>query len=82
MTRKATKIEDEEWYSLQDIVRDRMFKWAVSFWSVRNVVALDRRNKNILNATIIGNGRGTKYHFQGKNITKFVKLVESGKVQL
>ena len=76
------QINAEGWYSLQDIQREQMFPWCSSFWSVRNVVALDRRNKNILKATIQGTGRATKYHFKGDNIIKFVKLVEDGTVQL
>lgn len=67
-----------DWYTLQDIVRHRMFPWAHSFWSVRNVVELDAKKKNILKATITGTGRGTKYHFQGANIIKFVKFIEAG----
>lgn len=82
MTR-AKKIESSEWYTLQDIVTRRMFAWCPSsFWSVRNVVNLDRKNKNVLKATITGAGRATKYHFQGKNIIRFINLVEKGEVVL
>ena len=79
---KKEKISRESWYTLQDIVKGKMFPWAHSFWSVRNVVKLDKEKNNILKATITGTGRGTKYHFQGENIIKFIKLVESGKVRL
>lgn len=76
------KIKAEGWYTLQDIVREKMFPWAHSFWSVRNVVKLDKENGNILKAAITGKGRATKYHFKGENITKFVNQVEAGKVRL
>ena len=85
MTRatKTVEIKPEEWYSLQDVVKKHMFVWcASSYWSVRNVVALDRRNKNILKATIIGTGRATKYRFKGENIINFIKLVDAGEIQL
>jgi hypothetical protein len=82
MTR-ATKPKPEEWYTMQDIVTQRMFAWCPpTFWSVRNVVNLDRQNSNILKATITGTGRATKYHFKGENIIKFIKLAESGKAKL
>ncbi len=79
---KKLKIDPESWYSLSDIVEDKMFPWARSFWSVRNLVAVDRRNKNILKANIVGTGRATKYHFKGDNINKFIKEFELGKVKL
>lgn len=79
---RATKIQPQEWYTLQDIVRGKMFPWANSFWSVRNVVTLDRAGKNMLRAMITGTGRATKYRFKGENITKFVKAVEAGTVRL
>lgn len=81
-TKKIIKIEPSEWYSLQDIVRAGMFPWARSFWSVRNIVNLDRKNTNILRAMIAGTGRGTKYQFQGENIIQFIKAVEAGQVRL
>lgn len=80
---KATKIKPDEWYSLQDIVSKKMFTFcAPSFWSVRNVVALDRRNENVLQAVITGTGRATKYRFKGEHIIRFNGLVESGQAKL
>ena len=79
---RATKIDPKGWYTLQDIVRERMFPWATSFWSVRNVVTLDKQKKNVLKATVTGTGRGTKYHFKGENIIKFLKAVDAGTVRL
>ncbi len=77
-----TKIKSEETYTLLDIVRSKMFPFARSFWSVRNLVALDQRSGNILKPLIVGTGRGTKYHFKGENIIKFIKAVDTGKVRL
>lgn len=79
---KVKGINPQEWYNLQDIVRAQMFPWAHSFWSVRNIVALDRRNKNILKANITGTGRATKYHFLGENIQKFITEFDAGKAKL
>ncbi len=77
-----TKIDRTEWYSLQDIVRDKMFPWATSFWSVRNVVKKDLKNGNVLAVMKKGRGTGVKYHFKGENIINFINLVESGKIRL
>jgi hypothetical protein len=74
----AKKIKPDEWYSLQDIVRNKMFPWAGSFWSVRNTVTSDRKGQNLLNANIQGEGRATKYHFKGANIIKFIEAFEAG----
>lgn len=77
-----SKIKAEATYTMQDIVRDRMFPWATSFWSVRNFVKLDSDKTNILKPLIVGKGRATKYHFKGSNIIKFIDAVEAGKVRL
>lgn len=69
---KKAKIEIENWYTLQDIVKQKMFSWATSFWSVRKLVEFDGKHKNILQAKVTGNGRGKKYHFKGENIIKFI----------
>jgi len=79
---KQVKIEPSKWYTMQDIVRDKHFPWAGTFWLVRKVVALDKKGKNILKAQITGEGRGLKYHFKGENIIKFVNAVEAGTVRL
>jgi hypothetical protein len=76
------KIKAGETYTMIDIVRGGMFPWAKSFWSVRNVVALDQRKTNILKPLIVGEGRATKYFFKGANIIKFITAVEAGKVRL
>lgn len=76
---KAAAIDPNGWYSLNDIVRGCLFPWAKSFQSVRNIVAEDRRNKDILKADITGTGRATKYHIKGKNILQFISKFEAGK---
>ena len=78
----ATKINPKEWFTLQDIVREKMFPWATSFWSARRLVALDAKKSNILKANITGVGRAKKYHFKGENIIKFIEKFESGKIKL
>ena len=76
---KQIKIEPNEWYTLSDVVRHNFFPWANSFSSVRGVVRADASKKNILKCTVQGEGRGTKYHFKGSNIIKFVEAVTEGK---
>lgn len=78
---KQVKIKPEEWYSMQDIVRCKMFPWATSFWSVRKVVKWDLEKNNILKAIITGAGTTTKYQFKGSNIIKFITAVEQGTAQ-
>lgn len=83
MTKTLQKINPDNWYTMQDIVREKMFPWsASSFSSVRRIVTLDTEGKNILKATVRGEGTGKKYHIKGENIIKFISAVESGKVRL
>lgn len=77
-----TKINQKKWYTLRDLVAMRIFPWATSFASVRAIVLRDRRNWNVLDCQMFGEGRGTKYHFQGRNIIEFLKAIESGKIRL
>lgn len=82
MIKKATTIKESEWYSLQDMMRGRMFAWCSSIYSIRNIIEKDRKGKNILKAQIMGAGNSIRYKIQGGNIIKFIKLVEAGNVQL
>lgn len=79
---KTQKIKADEWYSLQNMVTAKVFPWANSFSTVRRIVEMDKANKNILKATIKGEGRGKKYLFKGSNIINFITAVEAGKVKL
>lgn len=76
------KTKSKAMYSLLDVVRDKMFPWAHSYWSVRNIVKRDLDGANVLKTIVIGSGKATKYHFKKENIIKFVKSVETGKVRL
>ena len=80
MTTRATEVRPRGWYNMQDILREQMFPWVSSLGSIRKIVAKDAENRNILKTTVIGTGRGTKYHIKGVNIIKFVKAVEDGKI--
>ena len=77
-----TTIQENEYYTLQDIVLGKMFAWATSFWSVRKIVTSDKKHGNILKPIITGKGVGKKYQFKGANIIKFIKEVEAGNVKL
>lgn len=77
------KVKPDEWYTLQDIVKNKMFyPLASSFWATRKIVGLDRKNGNILKVTITGTGRGSKYHFKGEHIISFIKQMNGGKIRL
>lgn len=82
MSKTITKIKEDNYYSMQQIVSGKFFAWATSFWSVRKVVESDLKKKNVLKAIITGDGRAKKYQFKGSNIIKFITEVETGKVQL
>lgn len=75
-------VNPEVWYSLQDIVSGKIFPWATSYWSARNVIARDRKNTNILRALITGQGRATKYQIKGEHIINFITAVEAGQIRL
>ena len=82
METKKVKIQENEYYTMQDVVLGRFFPWATSFWSVRKIVTSDLKHQNILKPIITGKKRGTKYQFKGINIIKFITEVEAGNVRL
>lgn len=83
MANKESKIIPQRWYTLQEIVEKKMFPWLpVSYWSVRRVVLHDRKQKNVLKAVTMGEGKNIRYQFKGANIIRFVKAVEAGNVRL
>lgn len=79
---ETLKIKPRESYTMRDIIDNRMIPWATSFWSMRKLVAWDKKNKNILKTVITGEGNNIRYYFIGKNIIKLIQMVETGKVRL
>lgn len=80
--KKTKKVVAEQWYSMQDLLRDNVFPWCHSLFAVRNFVLWDIKNHNMMKTMVTGTGRGTKYNIKGANIIKFIAAVEEGKVQL
>ena len=80
MSRANTKIKPSEWYTLSDLVALGVFPWVRSFSSVRKIVGLDMKGKNLLKPNITGTGVGKKYHFKGQNIINFINKMEAGNV--
>ena len=79
---KKQAIEPQRWYTLQEIVEQRMLPWIQpSYWSVRRVV-LSARAKKVLRPVTMGKGTNVRYQFKGENIVKFIKAVETGEVRL
>lgn len=76
------KIKPSGYYSLKDIIQNKLFPWYTSYEYVRKVVKKDYQGRNILKAVITGEGRNRKYVLKGENIIKFIKAVDSGKTVL
>lgn len=77
-----TKINPQEWYSLNSLTTKSMFPWASSYNTIKKIVLNDVKGKNILKPVINGAGSGTKYRFKGSNIINFIQAVENGKTRL
>lgn len=77
-TLTKSKIENEKWYNLLEIVQLGLLPWCKDHKTVRNWVHRDTLGKNILKTMVVGSGKQARYHIQGKNIIKFIEAVEAG----
>lgn len=77
-----TKINPKDWYSMRDIIEQKLLPCGNSYFLMRRIVAIDKKSKNILQTVITGKGRNIRYYFKGNNIIKFIKAFESGRVKL
>lgn len=80
--KEKNQIQDKTFYSLKDIVDEKMIPFYTSFNTLRNLIERDRKGRNILKVTVTGNGTNRRYHIRGENIKRFNDAVESGKVIL
>ena len=78
--KKNKKIEPDKWYTLKEIVDQKLFYWCKSFVTYQKYIIEDKNANNFLKATITNKGRQTRYHIKGKNITKYLENVESGNI--
>ena len=77
---KDKKIEPEKWYTLQEIVNQKLFYWCRSFVTYQKYIIKDKNTDNFLKATITNKGRQTRYHIKGKNIIEYLENVENGNI--
>lgn len=75
---KKIEISPEEWYTLNDIVRNEWFRGYTSPQKVREVIVSDKKRKDILQTIIEGRSNAKRYSMQGKNIINFLKVWEAG----
>ena len=75
------KIDPERWYSLGDLVEQRLLPWVTSYQGIRNTVAKDRAGEDLLKARVEGRKPRKKYHFKGENIIRFIKSFEAANPQ-
>lgn len=72
------KIDPNKWYSLTEIVQLGFFPWAKTIKGVRRWVNIDKKGRNKMKATIVGEGNLKRYHIKGKSIIEFLACVEDG----
>lgn len=77
---RATKIDPQRWYTLQEIVEQKMIPWASSYWSIRNLVTADLKSKKLLGTVTMGSGTNVRYQIKGSSIIKFIEKVAAGKI--
>lgn len=80
---KKKIIKPNETYTILDIVKSGFFlPYVKSYPGVRNMVLKDRASKNLLKASVYGQGQGRRYYILGKNIITFLANWEDGSYQL
>lgn len=82
MATKNKAIDPKNWYSLKDILDQRLLPWVpASYWSVRRAL-FKPHALAIVKPVKRGTDSYTQYHFKGENLIKLIKAVEAGKVRL
>lgn len=76
------RINEDDLYTIFDIVKARFFFWRTSRHSVMKIIRADAKEKNILKMTAIvkGNKHNWSYYIKGKNLVRFLKMMDKGKV--
>lgn len=73
-----TPINPKKYYNLQEIFANKWFSWIHSYSTFRRWVERDKKDRDILKATMIGYGTGRRYFIKGENIIKFIAMFEDG----
>jgi hypothetical protein len=77
MSRATKKISPDRWYSLQEIVSEKLIPWATSYWSIKKVVEQLKGNKG---CHVVGKGTNVRYQIKGYLIEELIEGVASGKI--
>jgi len=80
MSKTVTKAKAGDVCTIKDIVEEGLLApYRVSIPGVRKLVLADRKDKNVLKATIAGAGTNTRYFIKRANITKLRERMDSGR---
>lgn len=76
-------IDPEKWYTLTDLVEQKLFPWCgEDIRNYRKMVLADKNSDNILRTVVVGRGKGSRYQFKGSSVIKFINSFEAGTVRL
>lgn len=68
-------VDTNKTYSLNSLLQMKAFpKVGESFSAYRYAVMRDREEKNILQASIMGEGMATRIYIKGSNVLKYQKI--------
>jgi len=70
------QIKEEKYYSLSEVARHKMVPFATSYPTLRMLVQQDSNKpeeERIINALILGEGKGTTIRVKGSDLIKFIK---------
>lgn len=80
MTRATKKIDAARWYTLAEVVEEKLIPWASSYWSVKKMISAEHGGKNRLGVVAAGFGTNVRYQIKGSKIIKFIEGVRTGKI--
>ena len=79
---KKIKIDPEKWYSLNYIVKNSLFPWALTYSSLHKTINRDDKKYKILKTMAGGRGNGRRYFIKGDKIISFNQKMEAGEINL
>lgn len=73
--KKMKEIQQNKWYSLAEMVENKLFPWIKSYQAYRNIILGDKmlpKNQRKLDAVILGEGRAKIIRIKGSNIISYL----------
>ena len=73
-------MDRKKYLTLAQLKKSGRIWWIKSIPTLKRWIKIDQKNRNLLKAIIVDNGKTVRYYFLQQNVENYIREFEKGKV--